>query len=74
MIYLKLFQRLEGGRDFTYRSGCTEFLCECFCNGTYVCPPERSTNFCDDKLDMADRKGRPSMMLNFLSGHDTTWH
>lgn len=40
-------QALKGGRDFTFRSGCIEHLCECFCNGTYYCDPEKEINFCE---------------------------
>lgn len=39
---------LRGGRDFTYRSGCIEYLCECFCNGTHYCDPEEQVNFCEE--------------------------
>ena len=67
-----IFQPLKGGRDFTFRSGCTEFLCECFCNGTYVCPPERSTNFCEDKEgrgESGERRGRGRLYYTAVSDY-----
>nr|KAG5694474.1 hypothetical protein BaRGS_014205 [Batillaria attramentaria] len=32
---------------FTQRTGCTEFLCQCACNGTWTCPRDRSFNYCE---------------------------
>lgn len=31
---------------FQIRAGCNLFVCTCFCNGSYDCPPERTINKC----------------------------
>lgn len=48
-IFFFVFQSVKGGRDFTYRTGCIEHLCDCYCNGTHYCDPEKEVDFC--KLD-----------------------
>ena len=35
-------QFFDGNSYFKHTQGCTEYLCTCFCNGTYTCPAERA--------------------------------
>ncbi|XP_053387179.1 uncharacterized protein LOC123542478 [Mercenaria mercenaria] len=44
-------EAVRGRRYFTYISGCIEHLCDCFCNGTHFCDPDKQINFCE--LDRA---------------------
>ncbi|XP_067675444.1 uncharacterized protein [Haliotis asinina] len=33
--------------NFNMRRGCSEFLCECNCDGSWTCPEDRSLNICE---------------------------
>ncbi|KAL4216390.1 hypothetical protein ACF0H5_024116 [Mactra antiquata] len=58
-------QTLKGGRDFTYKAGCWENLCECFCNGTHFCDPDKRINFCEvDRLRQSSRQGQECVVKN----------
>ncbi|XP_071114104.1 uncharacterized protein [Haliotis cracherodii] len=32
--------------EFKFREGCTQYKCQCFCNGTWECPPQDTINLC----------------------------
>ena len=47
---------------------------ECFCNGTYVCPPERSTNFCEEKEgrgEPGEKRRRSKCSIDILTRDKT---
>ena len=39
-------QSYKASETFTLRSGCNQFMCTCYCNGTHICPPEKTLNKC----------------------------
>ena len=46
---------------FNMRRGCSEFLCDCMCDGSHTCPPERSLNVCEEGRQSID----PNVKSNF---------
>lgn len=64
-------QMIRSRSAFTQRRGCTEFLCQCSCNGTWTCPVDRSYNFCDlsnpseggSDLTTVPRKGKIKILF-----------
>ncbi|XP_050392596.2 uncharacterized protein LOC126811148 [Patella vulgata] len=38
---------IKSKSTFNLRQGCTEYLCDCECNGNWTCPVDRSINTCE---------------------------
>lgn len=50
-------QLIRSRTAFSRTQKCWEFLCQCECNGTWTCPPDRSINTC--QMDNAEDPASP---------------
>ncbi|XP_061176286.1 uncharacterized protein LOC133185208 [Saccostrea echinata] len=41
--------KYRSGTRFQYVNGCAEYDCDCFCDGSFNCPPSRTVDICRDK-------------------------